>query len=150
MAEGNIVSTITTNHEFETEYEKAANFLSAQFNDWEIASGGGFDDNVGVFSVMVKRNSSSHINVGVTGTPLKIEGSDNYLGYKLEIVGGDIIYDSTLDPSSSYAQGASYTTNKLFASNVRDTKAIQYTIPFDNAASYGDYSAMITFTIELE
>lgn len=130
-------------------FNSALGFIDYNHTNWEDANESKIVDN---FRVLVKRDASNKIIVGVSGTPLKSE-SDGYLSYKLEYLDS-----STYEPFYEYNKEtlaighlSSYEATKVFETNkIRDTRVFKYTIPFDASVGFGEYRATITFSITLE
>ena len=135
---------INTAANFDNKFFSANSMITIDNTDKDSS----IDDIEGAFSILVRRNNDNNLRVTVVANPL-VNGN-NYLAY-------------TLTSTSDFAQGASNPfTVEGTASNSREyyiTKSAQepitrhqniftYSIPADNNAPMGTYSASIVFELE--
>jgi len=145
IVDGDAKTTIGSSSQlFSQAFDQATNYIDLAWTDWDKEDDV-YVDRTGLFSVLVRRGSNTPIDVSVSGSPLQMGETEAYLGYKLEIVNGATIYDSTSNPATEYSESASYQAKSTLATSaIKDVQLFKYTIPYDHSALYGEYNTSIT------
>ena len=95
----------------------------------------------GTFAVLVRRQSTTGVNIGITATPLNL--GTHYAPYTLAsgtLV--NIVVPTTGSGTDNY--------DILYTGDIiRDQKVFTYNIPIDASAPLGEYSATITYTLTI-